>query len=128
MADRKTTFSKIKFRPNSADNQATYACEVGETFPDPHNILMLLVSHCGSHLYFSVSGHYGHVSPFQADHPALRGEAGRPGSPMRSSVLLSVQCKCSQTSVLINGRASNPRMSSAFVIIMYVFYTFLQQK
>lgn len=27
LPDRKTTFSKIKFRPNSADNQATYACE-----------------------------------------------------------------------------------------------------
>lgn len=24
---RKTTFSKIRFRPNSADNQVTYACE-----------------------------------------------------------------------------------------------------
>ena len=28
LADRKTSFSKIKLRPNSADNQATYACEV----------------------------------------------------------------------------------------------------
>ena len=27
LPDRKTTFSKIKFRPNSADNQVTYACE-----------------------------------------------------------------------------------------------------
>ena len=28
LPDRKTTFSKIKFRPDSADNHATYACEV----------------------------------------------------------------------------------------------------
>ena len=27
LPDRKTTFSKIRFRPNSADNQVTYACE-----------------------------------------------------------------------------------------------------
>ena len=55
LPDRKTTFSKIKFLPNSADNQVTYACE--------------------------------------ANHPALRGTATRPASPMRSSVLLSVLCK-----------------------------------
>ena len=55
LPNRKTTFSKIKFWPNSADNQVTYACE--------------------------------------ASHPALRGTATRPASPMRSSVLLSVLCK-----------------------------------
>ena len=27
LSDRKTTFSRLKLRPNSADNQATYACE-----------------------------------------------------------------------------------------------------
>jgi len=55
LPDRKTTFSKIKFRPDSADNQATYACE--------------------------------------ASHPALQGSlrGSRAGSPMRASVLLSVQ-------------------------------------
>ena len=37
----------------------------------------------------------------QANHPALRGGTGRPVNPMRSSVLLSVQCEYTQTSEII---------------------------
>ena len=76
LPDRKTTFSKIKFRPDSADNHATYACEVRIVF-----------SLLRSQLFI----------PIQASHPALQGslKGSRAGSPMRASVLLSVQCEYS---------------------------------
>ena len=76
LPDRKTSFSKIKFRPDSADNHATYACEVSKNC-----ILRPLVT----------------VIYIQASHPALQGslKGTRAGSPMRASVLLSVQCEYS---------------------------------
>ena len=75
LSDRVTSFSKIKFRPDSADNQATYACEVS---PPPSGPQLTIIS-------------------LQASHPALQGSlrGSRAGSPMRASVLLSVQCKYS---------------------------------